>query len=526
MKKFLFLLTFICPHVLLAQQFSWVQHNPVQYTMNPTYVHTELCKGPGNSTWLARLDSSAVVYGTDLYGPQVLENRDASGNLLNTLTLGSEVFIDDIITDANGHLYIAGSFFNTLAIGNLDTLTNSLNGLNSDPFLICIHSNGSLLWKRNLTAIPFNSYRITRLAVSPAGDVHYALNNWSWCSIVKLDASGQDLSQVMIDGAKTIGDMDFDPWGNIFVTGATGNNNFTIGNYSIMGTEQYLIYIARINTNGEASWVHLGHDVTVQFPSLTTDGLGNAYVAATLMDTLTWGSFHLDGPDWVYDYWLVKVDSNGTFLWAKENLPIPGGINGDFQQGKSHFIESDAAGNVMMTGAVRGSVDWGNNVVVTNTPVSQSNLHAVLFDPNGLAQWTKTIQGSSFKEIHNIIHMNGDWYISGIHNNASNVLFDTLTVNFSDPQNCYLTKIEIPSTTGFTQDELSVKKAFIFPNPATDEVRIPGNLTNGKTVELMTADGKLLRRFTPSGNSITVKDIPAGLYLLRFEGQVLKLIKE
>ncbi|MBL7923548.1 MAG: T9SS type A sorting domain-containing protein [Bacteroidia bacterium] len=526
MKKILFTLTFFISCFCYAQNFDWVRPNPVNYNMNPSYVHTRICPAPGNTLWEARMDSAAIAFGADLHGKQMLENLDASGTLISSLTLGPEVFIDDMICDPNGRLYIAGTFMNTLFIGNADTLSNTQPGLNADPFIICLDANGGLVWKRNLGTVPINSIRITSLALSPSGVVHYALNGWSWGAIVGLDNSGQDAGQVVIDGANTIGDFGFDPWGNIFVSGATGLTNFSIGSFSTFAPEAYMIYIARINTSGQASWVHFGHDVTFQFPNVETDGLGNAYVAATLMDTLTWGNFHLNGPDWSYDFWLVKIDSSGNFIWAKENNPPIGSGLGDFQQGKNRFIASDQAGNIMMCGNLRGTINWGNGLVISNSPVSQTNLHAVLFDPMGNALWAKNVSGTAFKEMNDVIHLNGHWYACGNHNTDSNILFDALSINFPDPQNSFVTRIGTTGTTGIPQEEMNSSTAPLYPNPSRDFTGIPEHWLTGGPLEIFNAEGTLIQRFLPKQKIISLAGLSSGMYLLRCQGETQRLVIE
>ncbi|MBK7886959.1 MAG: hypothetical protein IPJ86_06525 [Bacteroidetes bacterium] len=234
------------------------------------------------------MDSVIILFGQDAFGIVHIDAVDASGNTLRSLQLGSKVTIHDLVTDLDDNLIIAGSFMETLNIDGQDTMQNSGGSLNVDPFLICFDSTGNFRWKRNLNPGILTTLNLSTLSLSPSGKVYYATDDFTDGKITGLDSMGNDDGQIIINGAKTIGDFKFDPFGNIFVTGSTSIGTFSVGTFSINVPEQYMIFIARINPAAQATFVQLAHDVTFQHPNVVTDTDGNAYVAGHLMDTLSW----------------------------------------------------------------------------------------------------------------------------------------------------------------------------------------------------------------------------------------------
>lgn len=79
------------------------------------------------------------------------------------------------------------------------------------------------------------------------------------------------------------------------------------------------------------------------------------------------------------------------------------------------------------------------------------------------------------------------------------------------------------SSIGETPD-LPGSKAVLFPNPAENEVRING--ADAGEYLITQIDGKRVRRgdYVP-GSSLDVSDLQPGLYLLRINGETLKLMK-
>lgn len=506
-----------------AQQFDWVTNHEVQYQFSPGIPRHSLCKGNNGEIWTARVDSIVWTGSMRAFGTQIIERRNQNGSILQTIQLGPESHIVDMITDQNDQLYIAGYFSDTLDINGQDTLQHSGGVLWDDPFLLCFAANGNLLWKRNLNAGLTNDVLLYRLALSPNGWVYYARTNFTDGYICRLDTNGQDAAQVVLGNVRTIGDFSFDPNGNLFVAGGTGSGApLTAGGLSVTVPESYMMYLLRLNSMGQGTWVHLAHDVTFQTPHLTTDAFGNAYIAGELFDTLSWGNLQYQGPDWVYDFFLAKVDSNGTFLWGKETPNPTGGIVGDFQLANFRSISSDPYGNIVLCGNQRGSIDWGNGIQMTNPVLSQYNLGIVYINSAGQTQWAKSITDTSaFKQMHQVMHQDGNWYFSASATQSPLIAFDTINLALPYSQNALFARIS-NSTTGLpetTDDEFN-----LFPNPGTGIFHLPNHIRPQSPIGVYNAEGRLVKQFPNTEKQIDLRQLPKGMYLIHCDDLRTKII--
>ncbi|MFN8154255.1 MAG: T9SS type A sorting domain-containing protein [Bacteroidia bacterium] len=525
MIRKLLLLLLLTPCLSQGQiSFDWVRNHQVNYSMNPGIPKAMVCKGSGSDVWFAYYDSVVMSWSLDPVGRISLLQKDDFGTTLQTLQLTSNVILNDMVTDQQGRLYVIGTFMDTLWINQSDTLINTGPALNTDPFILCFEPNGQLRWKRNLGGGFGTSFISPTLKVSPFGEVYYAYTDFSTGYIIHLDSTGAPLGQVVVDGIRTIGDFSFTPTGGMYVAGATGiGSTVSIGGVSQLATDSYMFYIAYTDHLGNGQWIHLAHDVTFQTPRIATDPFGNAYVSAMLMDTITWGNWFLQGPDWVFDFWLVKVDSTGSFHWAKECPNPPGGIVGDFEITSGRSIDCDANGNVMLYGLQRGAIDWGNGLFISNGPVSQSNFTAILFDSAGIALQGKYAVCTVPKYAYNVVNNGQSWYLSGGSTTETGVLFDTILVDFPFGQNAYLAKI-IPTPVGV--QEISETTATIYPNPGHSIFYVPETWTNRAPTGIFDLRGRCVYQQILQTSHLDLSHLDPGVYFARNNEATVRFVKE
>jgi hypothetical protein len=319
------LLLLLCSCITLtAQQFDWVTNYEVRYQFSPGVPRQNLCKGNNSEIWTARNDSIVSAGSMKAFGTQLIERRSQNGNVLQTIQLGTEAHIVDMIVDPNDQLFIAGYFINVLDIDGQDTLQHSGGVLVDDPFLLCFAANGNLLWKRNLNAGLTNDVLLNRLALSPNGWVYYARTNFTDGYICRLDTNGHDAAQVVLGNVRTIGDIAFDPNGNLFVAGGTGNGApFTAGGLSVNVPDSYMMFLLRLNNMGQGSWVHLAHDITFQTPHLTTDAFGQTQWAKNITDSSSYKQMHQvmhQGGNW---YFSASLTQSPNITFDTINIALP-----------------------------------------------------------------------------------------------------------------------------------------------------------------------------------------------------------
>lgn len=75
-------------------------------------------------------------------------------------------------------------------------------------------------------------------------------------------------------------------------------------------------------------------------------------------------------------------------------------------------------------------------------------------------------------------------------------------------------------------DENGLDLIRLFPNPATDEIRIEG-LQGENIVQIYNAFGMLVKTSSINGDDeISIEELPAGLYILRIGGQIMRVMKK
>lgn len=523
------------PALSSAQSFQWVYSNEANYNQNPALPTNMVCTSNAGKVYDVYFYGDKFVYGSDIYGTDHVDCYTTDGDLQWTITLGSRALANRTVADDDGNLYIFGSFMKSLVIDGSDSLENTGSNFSVNLFLLCIDPNGNLVWKRNLSEDHPDYYIPGAIALDHDQKLWYALSDFSGSIINETDASGNDLTSYYLAGSKMIGGISFDAQHNLFVAGATTAPTLTVVNLDVNVPEPYMMFVARINAAGEGSWAELASDVTFQRPEVKADNSGNAFVSGTLMVATSFGSVSFMPPQWVYDVFLTRVDSNGNFLWGVQAPQDPGGITGDFARGVNSFITIDAENHVYLTGDTRGTLDWGNGVMSEATSISLTSLTIISFDENGTALWARNGGSEEFNQASAIaINDAGEIFFSAaITGNAS---FDTISVNNGGDFASVIGKLDpgvATSASNFVTDDL----IHIYPNPFTQTFQVAFNLPAGKSsVELIVFDlaGKEMERHELPAHktilSLSAADNTAGVYLLevRSEGQLLhraKLIK-
>ncbi len=208
--------------------------------------------------------------------------------------------------------------------------------------------------------------------------------------------------------------------GKILYTGLLGSS--LTGNFPIVhkGGNADGILASLSPTDGTIQWIkQFGGGADEVVMDVATDAAGNYYLTGYFMGA---GSLALDadpGPN-VYplsvpssfanrDIFIIKLDTNGDFLWAKQMSTPVGAANDD-----ATSIELDSAGNIYLAGSFI-SVDFdpgpGNQLM---NATGNSDAFIVKLDNDGNFVWVKTMGGTSNKRIVDMeIDANDDIYVTG-----------------------------------------------------------------------------------------------------------------
>ncbi|MBQ5457365.1 MAG: T9SS type A sorting domain-containing protein, partial [Bacteroidales bacterium] len=74
-------------------------------------------------------------------------------------------------------------------------------------------------------------------------------------------------------------------------------------------------------------------------------------------------------------------------------------------------------------------------------------------------------------------------------------------------------------------DMISAETIGVYPNPVSSQLYITG-IESGETVEIYSIVGTMVATFTYNGDAVDVENLPAGMYVIRSNGNIVKFVKE
>ncbi|CAN5564230.1 hypothetical protein BH11BAC2_BH11BAC2_11480 [soil metagenome] len=518
MKPFLYIFLFsLLFSTSKAQQFEWVRTDSFAYSFNPSIGNYSIAIDAANHSITSRMDSLHIIFGNWIMGDQRIEKRDELGNLIWDLSLVGTSSTQRICTDASGNIYIAGNFLETFHIGANDSLVNTgISTLNINLFIISLDPNGQLRWKKNASLSYPDPQNIEAITCDHQGNFWYAVSDFFSANITKTDANGIDMNTHTLTDAKRIGEISFDPWDNLFIGGSAQQGIFTIDDSTYQVTDFYNFFLARIASDGTPSWAKFSHDVTFQAPIIKTDGFGNVYMAAFLLDTCSFGNIQFTPLSWGSSFYIIKADSVGNFSWGY-SLPLQTpNITGDFSGGNNVFIDCDSQGNLYIGGNQQGTLDWGNSVVNTAGAITDSRFSITSFDSNGTPLWNLLGGGDVYCYLNSIAldHQDNLYFVGST---SGNCTFGNINFTLPSWSNFTLGKINLNALTGLPGAANSNDFGFnLYPNPSQGEFMIPVQM-QGAQLEIYNQIGQqvYLNNQVQTG-MINTENLSSGLYVVKF----------
>ncbi len=221
------------------------------------------------------------------------------------------------------------------------------------------------------------------LTVTGAADVFVAV----------YDAAGNHIFS-RLDGDGSGRGVDFDAAANVYLTGDyTGSINFGNGTGNLSSVNASDIFLTKIDIGGVAQWAKsfggTGNQVS---NDLVTDSGGNTFICGRFDTALAFGGAvgNLTSAG-AADAFVAKIDAAGNPLWAKSF--------GDSTQQVAYTLTLDAGGNVYVGGAFQGTVNFGLGNVSAN---SYDMFVVKLNGTDGSTAWVTTFGGTNIDEVRGI----------------------------------------------------------------------------------------------------------------------------
>ena len=185
-----------------------------------------------------------------------------------------------------------------------------------------------------------------------------------------------------------------DPGGNLLVTGfVQGTTNFGGGGLTSAGTND--VVIAKFSPLGVHQWSKIFGDANSQAPTgIASDASSNVYVVGTFRGGINFGGGVMTSAG-DEDIFVAKLNPSGGFLWNKRF--------GDASFQYCSDVVIDAAGNVIITGRFRGTVNFGGSNLTA--PLGNTDDYVAKFDGNGTHLWS--VRMPSKQAFHNYLAVDG-----------------------------------------------------------------------------------------------------------------------
>ncbi|MFL5762656.1 MAG: SBBP repeat-containing protein [Bacteroidia bacterium] len=470
-----------------------------------------------------------------------LAKYDPSGNVLWAQSWGgnNEDIAFSVATDASGNALVAGFFFSpTITFGSV-TLTNSGD---YDVFLVKYDPSGMVLWARSAGRIADdfargiatddqNNVYVTGTFLSPTIDfgpitltnTDPAINT-SDVFLVKYDSAGTVLwaRRAGGDSSDYVRALDIDNYGNPLIAGTYLSPQLNLGSDTLVNQGYDDSYLAKFDTAGSAVWARgIGGNDYENITGLATDPFGNSYVSGgfgTL--SLLIGSTTLTNTSpGNYNTMLVKFDSAGSVLWAKEG----DGTGNDF----GVDVAADSQGNPYLTGFYNSSVLSFGTFSLTNMGLYDCFL--TKYDTSGVESWAKSAGDIDVDYAQSVCtDLYGNAYITGYFRSPTLDFSGTLVNGGGDDP--FLAKA---GAVGIGIAETGPKEEMkIFPNPAKNIVTVSVKEAGRCDLLILNIVGErvLGSEITSERTEIDLSDFSPGVYFFELNSRngrsVKKIIKE
>lgn len=282
-----------------------------------------------------------------------------------------------VTTDANGNIYYAGHFQDTVDLDPTTGVDERTAVGNFDMFLTKLNVDGSYAWTRTMGSANYE------IAVG-----------------VTTDAAGN----VFITGQFS-DSVDFNPGGVADVHNAVNG---------------YSTFVTRINADGSYGWTRVTSGVMYGFGrTIAVDSHSNVFITGTYSATTDFdpeGAGDIHVPADGNDIFMTRINADGSYGWT-----ITTGTTG-YDMG--HSVAVDANDTVIFAGHFQGSVDFNPGGA---GDVRSSNRYSVdtfvtKYDPAGNYLGTQTFGGELWDGAYEVAtDDSGAVYVTGVFAGSSDL---------------------------------------------------------------------------------------------------------
>ncbi len=220
------------------------------------------------------------------------------------------------------------------------------------------------------------------------------------CFALKLNASGGfEWAWTTENSTEIAGEgIAVDDSGNVYVTGnlqGSADMDPGPGVVNVSSAGYMDMFLVRLDTSGNLVWAKaFGSVDDDRGQAVAVDASGNVLVTGNFSDTVDFDPGPGNGnrtSSGFKDIFVLKLDSSGDLVWVTS-------VGGGYQD-EGHAIASDAAGNILLTGEFRDTVDFDPGLGVFplsvngNIPEVVSDVFVLKLDSSGGFVWAGRMGG-------------------------------------------------------------------------------------------------------------------------------------
>lgn len=463
---------------------------------------------------------------------------DKSGNFLwakNIEIIGSNIPLNDIDSgsksslgisvDLNRDVYVTGTFEGTTDFDPGNGVYEISSDYGPGVYALKLNSNGEFLWAKGI-GIPTSQ--------------HMNSNSGSSGNAIVASSDGSIYLTGSFSVSNNYPGLNFDP--------GTGVHELT----------EKGVFVLKLKNTGEFVWVKPFRSANTYSSSInaygiTSDKNNDVVIAGAFTGTADFDPgtevFEITvlGQSHVPDAFIVKLDANGNFRWAKRVGGSDSGGNYQYND-VAWDIVTDNTGNVYTTGNFVGVCDFDpGEGVFELTPqegvMNPKDIFVLALSSEGDFLWAKNVGGEGSKSGNQsgrgiAIDPTGGIYVAGtfLQSCFPDGSGFELTAKFAPPLFAGSTPMPSFDVVVFKIEnqqldvlDISVDSQGIimYPNPAGMFCTIKNVLPNS-TVKIIDNTGKEIYRFIASNNheSIPVSSFQNGIYVIEIEFQDIKTSKK
>lgn len=491
--------------VLPAQTFEWVRGVEMNFEYNPDGLIYNVAASPDGTVWYGGLKNYIEHYNNAL-GDLILARYTADGLLLQEHMVSGSAVLNDIRAAGDGSVYLTGQFRSDITLW--DGLVMPFTGPFINSFLIRMAADGTVLYAKNLSADFPDSEPSVLL---PDGEeLLLAHSEWIASYITRFDGSGNILGSIVQDEVGLISGLTLDADGNLYATGSCPHFGSSFNGVPHESPFSYSIYLVKYTQAEAPEWVRFVEDISCTHPVIASMADGNIAWAGDLFITAVFDTITLNGPSWVNDFFVVAMNPEGHALWGYE---LPEAMSGDAHPGKIKPLCTLPDNSIVVSGVMRGSVNWGNGVV-TSIPGLANNLMVLSLSGEGLPQWVKTGNGEAYSTAL-AVEKDAENNLFVAATGHDTVVYDTCSYTSESFYFPHLVKLQSGLITSVPEVE-QIRQPELYPNPASGSVTLHAG-SEIREAALLDLSGRLIQVIKPFAETAAfdLAGIPAGNYLIR-----------